>query len=67
MTVIDLNERRTAKEPERGYAACPCGSGWFELRAGTGKGAVCLAEDGTVTGYAGHPHCIECGTAWRPH
>ncbi|MEU1552107.1 hypothetical protein ABZ517_05220 [Streptomyces scabiei] len=65
--VINLNDHRTAGEPDRGFAACPCGSGWFELRSGTRAGAVCLSEDGTVTGYSGHPYCIECKTPWRPH
>lgn len=34
---------------------CPCGSAWFTVRA------VCLTKEGTVTGYAGMPVCLECG------
>lgn len=50
---------------------CACGSAWFELRgsAELGQpegGAVSIDGHGTVTGYAGAPHCIECGEKWEP-
>ena len=67
--VVNLAERRekraeTAEELiGRGYQACPvCQGGWFELVGG----AVCFAEDGTVTGWTGKPVCVSChprGTA----
>jgi hypothetical protein len=42
--------------PEEGYDGrlCPCGSAWFTVSA------VCLSRDGSVTGYAGAPVCVEC-------
>jgi hypothetical protein len=71
MDVIDLNERRRAAQeaelPET--ATCPCGEAWFELRGGpTENGAVCMTPDGSITGYAGYPHCVSCGKPYqRPH
>lgn len=66
MNVVDLDERRA---PAPDYAVCECGSSWFELRhpgAGEQPGQVCLNNDGSVTGYAGAPHCTECGKIWAP-
>lgn len=65
--VIDLNARRAsapAEPPES--ALCVCGSGWFEIRAQGRPGAVCLNQDGTVSGYVGVPYCVECGELWQP-
>lgn len=63
--VIRLDERRE-NPPGGGCAICPCGSGWFELRipGADRPGVVCLSPDGTVSGYAGAPYCMECGTLW---
>jgi hypothetical protein len=68
MNVVDLSARRATAQADDGCATCPCGSGWFELRLPNSSqpGAVCLQQDGTVSGYAGQPHCIECGTVWLP-
>lgn len=63
--VIDLNARRTAQDAPAAGALCPCGSGWFELRAGGRPGAVCMEANGTISGYAGTPCCIECGLPWQ--
>lgn len=61
MTITDLSERRdAAAEPKYEGLRCGCGQAWFELRP---DGAVCLGKDGSVTGYAGVPHCLSCGTA----
>jgi hypothetical protein len=66
MTISDLNERRRAAAGG-GYEGivCRCGEAWFELRPGptAPTAAVCLGEDGAVTGYAGVPHCVSCGMA----
>ena len=29
-------------------------------------GAVCLNPEGSVTGYSGTPHCLQCGTEKLP-
>lgn len=67
MDVIDLNARRR-DDSGPGYATCRnCGEAWFELRGGppgVEHGAVSLRPDGTVSGYAGVPHCLHCG---RPY
>ncbi len=68
MTVLDFSRqtRRRASRPD-GPMTCPCGSQWFELRRRptdpdvAQHGAVTLSDDGSVTGYLGHPHCVECG------
>ncbi|MFI1840504.1 hypothetical protein ACH439_00120 [Streptomyces microflavus] len=61
--VVDLAARRPATSAETSEAStCTCGSGWFELRSPSGSGAVCMNEDGTITGFSGEPHCVECGT-----
>jgi hypothetical protein len=64
MTITDLEERRrAAAEPKYDGIVCGCGEAWFELRPGPKSPtvAVCLGKDGTVTGYAGEPHCLSCG------
>lgn len=66
MDIIDLNARRTT-EDQPDYVTCPCGGAWFELRANHPQmpehGAVVLRPDGTISGYAGTPHCVSCGEA----
>lgn len=53
-----------------GVSTCACGSTWFELLAapesGLRAGVFTFDNDGQVTGYAGEPHCIECGARWVP-
>lgn len=65
MDIIDLNERRRAAEDQPDYVTCPCGEAWFELRGNHPQmpehGAVVLRPDGTISGYAGTPHCVSCG------
>ncbi|WP_435113332.1 hypothetical protein [Nocardiopsis synnemataformans] len=61
--VISLADRRSSYNG----AQCPCGSAWFVLRRTTTEGhdvpgAVCLDQDGRISGYTGYPHCSECGT-----
>lgn len=72
--VIDINARRR-KPPtstdDTDHAECAdCGSWWFALTAtqpaNATNGAVTLDGIGMVTGYAGMPHCIECGREWAP-
>lgn len=66
MTITDLEERRrAAAEPKYDGVTCGCGDAWFELRPGpkSPTAAICLDKDGAVTGYAGVPHCMSCGTA----
>lgn len=47
-------------------ATCPqCGGAWFELHGEDWipkHGAVVLDRRGMVTGFAGEPCCVECGT-----
>lgn len=68
--VIGLADRRTTPETEgRKPAVCvECGGQWFELRPNHPQmpehGALTLRVDGTVSGYAGVPHCVGCGVAW---
>lgn len=60
MNVVDLTERRRAAGPAEPLR-CACGGEWFELRVGERSGAVTIAQDGTITGYAGMPVCRDCG------
>lgn len=71
--VTYLDDHRTA--PAYTGLTCPCGAAWFALRqphhgAFDGPGTVCLDTEGRVTGYTGHPVCVECGTPakleWSP-
>lgn len=71
MTVIDLAGRRATSQPAGDRpAVCVCGGQWFELRSDHPRvpehGAVCLRADGTVSGYAGTPHCVACGEPFHP-
>lgn len=68
---IDRASRRSASAEDAGYVVCDCGSAWFELCSidSAGEkvyGAVSLNETGSVTGYTGTPHCIECGREKLP-
>lgn len=69
-------ERRTSgsrQQEDTGTAPrrCACGGEWFHLDGtgggvpGLSQGAVTLAADGRVTGYFGHPVCVDCGTVVR--
>lgn len=52
------------REEASGNLACACGGEWFELKTNVSHiphGALCFALDGHVSGFAGTPHCIECG------
>jgi len=68
--VIDLANRGATSETNgRQPAVCgDCGGAWFELRPNHPQmpenGAITLRADGTVSGYAGTPHCLGCGTPW---
>jgi hypothetical protein len=68
MSVVDLDAWRAAGSGDVGR--CACGSEWFELKrrptdpTGIDHGAVCLRQDGSVRGYAGEPHCLDCGSPW---
>lgn len=71
MTVVNLDDRRPARTHVPGLLTCDCGSTWFELctvddEGARNHGAVCLAEDGRVTGYSGTPHCLNCGREKLP-
>lgn len=71
MDVIDLASRRAAATDTPDYAQCECGSAWFQLRRPTADGdaepgVVAMSLEGSVTGYAGLPHCLECGREWIP-
>lgn len=62
--VIDLASRRPSSPTDN--VACRCGSGWWTLRGtadtpGLDHGAVAVANDGRITGYAGELFCLECG------
>lgn len=63
--ITNIDDHRPDNTP--GYATCPCGEAWFELRNATGPaphGAVSLAADRqSINGYTGTPHCLSCGTA----
>lgn len=69
--LVHLDAYRTARAGDRA-AECDCGSQWFVLKGRTtdpavaSNGAVTLDVDGRVTGYAGTPHCGDCGRAWTP-
>lgn len=56
MTVIKLDEHRDQSSYDG--ASCVCGEGWFSLRA------VCMTKEGKVTGYAGQPRCVSCGSPY---
>lgn len=71
--MVDFTQRRTTspREDLPGLLVCDCGSAWFELCTidddGTKNyGAVVLNETGSVTGYSGTPHCLECGREKLP-
>lgn len=68
MAVIDMDEFRKKQllpKDDSGYdgmVCVHCGEAWFIL-GGEGA-AVCLDEEGCITGYAGYLYCSACG---RPH
>jgi hypothetical protein len=68
MTIADMGEFRKKKQAEEdssdydGQVCRHCGEAWFHL-GGEGA-AVCLDEEGCITGYAGYLYCSACG---RPH
>lgn len=70
--VIPLHGPRRRGQSAEGTLACPvCECQWFHLvRSDDGNlmelGAVTLAADGRVTGYAGTPTCQNCGTPITP-
>lgn len=71
--ISSLSEfRRRAAVPSREVAVCVCGGEWFVLRGRAGgpdaapHGAVAMTASGRVTGYAGEPVCLTCGTPWAP-
>lgn len=73
MSVVNIDTRRASGPSVElpGLLVCDCGSAWFELCTvdddGTKNyGAVCLNEEGAVTGYAGTPHCLQCGVEKLP-
>lgn len=69
--VIDIaTHRRTPSTDDQ--AVCTCGSAWFTLRRrptdpdNVDHGAVSLTASGSISGYVGEPHCLECGVPWAP-
>ena len=66
MTVINLEQRRAALASNDVTACGNCGGQWFELRqnspSGPTPGAICMNAAGRVSGYAGTPTCLDCGT-----
>ncbi|MFE5332533.1 hypothetical protein ACFRCG_39765 [Embleya sp. NPDC056575] len=66
--VINLADRRPPAGDEP--AICPCGSWYWVLRSNHERcpehGALTLRSNGTVSGYAGWPHCQACGLRWTP-
>lgn len=58
-----MDDRRPEVQPAYDGTICTCGEAWFVLHGDNTapNGAVCLARDGTVTGYTGRPHCMSCG------
>lgn len=57
--VIDINSRI----PSNSFT-CECGSAWFMLKGNKDiaeNGAVCVTQEGSVTGYHGDLFCLECG------
>lgn len=58
--VVDLP---LAASVGNGYKTCDCGEGWFRLVSrdlGT-PAAVCMSQEGSITGYTGVPVCVGCG------
>jgi len=71
MTVTDLEHFRRKRQLQHseedsdgydGQVCVHCGEAWFIL-GGEGA-AVCLRDDGGITGYSGYLYCSSCG---RPH
>jgi hypothetical protein len=66
--VVNLDERRPPEFEGTPPVICPCGSWWFELKCDHPRvpahGAITLARNGSITGYAGIPHCVACGKVW---
>jgi hypothetical protein len=66
MAVIDMGEFKRKSEAGQGSydgAVCVhCGEAWFQLNGD--PAVVCIARDGTITGYSGYLYCSACG---RPH
>lgn len=66
MTVIDMDEFRkkipASEGSYQGGTCRHCGEAWFHL--GGDPAFVCIAADGTITGYSGYLYCSSCG---RPH
>ncbi|MDE2100161.1 MAG: hypothetical protein KGL39_23095 [Patescibacteria group bacterium] len=69
MTVIDLAERRASRSRP---LMCACGSTWFSLVVDDAQlgddtpGAVAVAADGSIFGYAGKFRCRDCGNDFKP-
>lgn len=69
MAVIDMGEFRKKQQKIQegsgydGMTCQHCGEAWFCL-GGEGA-AVCLDEDGSVTGYSGYLYCSSCGRQHR--
>ena len=60
--VVQLADRR---ERETVAICRACGGQWFEIHRPAGQvGAITMAADGRVTGYAGLPTCQCCGEPW---
>lgn len=72
MSIVNLDQRRrAAAQGSRADGACGCGGRWFrpvieDAAGGERPGAVVLAADGQVCGYAGVMRCIECGNDFKP-
>lgn len=69
--VVDLGSLRSSStsplSADYDGLICPeCGCAWFEIctidRGEKLSGLVCMNTEGRVTGYAGTPHCFDCGT-----
>ena len=59
--VVELDSWRPARSGDEPYRCVRCGGEWFTLAPKGGPAAVCLRADGSVSGYAGVPECMECG------
>ena len=68
--VVSLADHRAPEFEGEPPVICACGSWWFELRSNHERcpehGAISLTRDGSISGYAGTPHCISCGEPWVP-
>jgi hypothetical protein len=70
--VLPFQPRRPGDSDGYDGLRCPdCGCAWFHVGGFTDDdcwiaGDLCFNAEGSVTGYSGTPHCVDCGREVLP-